>query len=131
MTKFVSNVAANKQKKEEEIVETETGTVKTVTEPVVKEVKQKGRPAVYTGHFETQIVKVLGEMGLTEGRKYLAETGIQVGVGKPIEKVTVSMPTLSKLAQKHNLQLRRGRPKKVVTEPVVAPVIAPVVSEAA
>lgn len=93
-----------------------------VTEPVVKEVKQKGRPPVYTGHFETQIVKVLKEMGLTEGRKYLAETGVQMAVGKPTEKVTVSMPTLSKLAQKHNLQLKRGRPKKVVETPVETPV---------
>ena len=78
----------------------------------VKEVKPgRGRPVVYTGPLEKAIVKVIREHGLTYGRVFLAETGVQVAPGKPKQKVDVSMPTLGKLAARNKVKLFRGRPK--------------------
>ncbi len=83
--------------------------------PVVKAVEPKsqrgrGRPPVFTGLLEKNIVKVVRELGLTKGRTFLATTGVQINVGWPCHKVKISLPTLGKLASRHGVSLKRGRP---------------------
>lgn len=70
----------------------------------------RGRPAIFTGRLEQAIVGVIRKHGLTNGQKYLAETGVQVTPGKPKQTVNVSIPTLGKLAERNGVELKRGRP---------------------
>jgi hypothetical protein len=70
-----------------------------------------GRPAEFVGTKKKAIVRVIREMGLTKGREFLATTGVQVTPGKPKELVSISMPTLGKLAKEAKIKLFRGRPK--------------------
>ncbi len=75
-------------------------------------VQGRGRPAVFTGLLETNIVKVIRQLGLTKGRAFLRKTGVQKEVGGKVRKIKISMPTLGKLAARHGIELHRGRPAK-------------------
>lgn len=63
-----------------------------------KEVR-RGRPVVFKGNLKRQVVSAIRKNGLTGGRTVLAEKG-----------VSVSMPTLGKLAKEAGIELKRGRP---------------------
>ena len=85
---------------------------KTVKGGVKAETKRgRGRPKVYTGTKAKAIVRVIRDFGLTKGREFLAEVGVQVTPGKPREVVSISLPTLGKLAKEAGIKLQRGRPK--------------------
>ena len=71
---------------------------------------KRGRPAVYVGSFERAIAGVVRKYGLTKGRSFLATVGVQVKPGLPKQAVSVSMPTLGKIAHRYNIALKRGRP---------------------
>lgn len=71
---------------------------------------KRGRPPVYTGALETAIVRVIKAHGLMRGQKYLATVGVQVKPGQGKRTLKVSLPTLGKLAERHGIELKRGRP---------------------
>ena len=62
-------------------------------------VAKVGRPVVFKGNVKKQVVSAIKKHGLTHGRVVLAEKG-----------VSISMPTLGKLAREAGIELRRGRP---------------------
>ena len=74
------------------------------------EKRGRGRPPVYTGSLETAIVRVIKAHGLMRGQKYLATVGVQSKPGQGRKTVKVSLPTLGKLAERHGIELKRGRP---------------------
>jgi hypothetical protein len=73
----------------------------------------RGRPAVYVGTLESNIVKVIRKHGLTYGRKYLAKNGVQARPGAKARRLKISMTTLGKLADRNGVKLTAGRPHKV------------------
>lgn len=73
--------------------------------------KGPGRPPVFTGFLEKQIVRLVRSNGLVGARKLLAEVGVQKRAFGKVEPVNVSLPTLGKLAARNGVKLQRGRPK--------------------
>lgn len=61
---------------------------------------QRGRPAVFVGGLEKRIVGLIEKHGLTGARAKLA------GYKNPI---SISLPTLAKLAERNGVELKRGR----------------------
>lgn len=59
-----------------------------------------GRPPVFVGSLESKIVSLIEKHGLTGARAVLA------GYKKP---VSISMPTLGKIAERNGVKLSRGR----------------------
>lgn len=73
----------------------------------------RGRPKLYTGKVETHIVSLLRRYGQTDARKIL---NAKSGVLKTLRDETlvpkalgISMPTLNKLSQAHEIVVSRGR----------------------
>jgi hypothetical protein len=59
----------------------------------------RGRPPVFVGNKKNQVLAAVRMHGLTYGIKALAEAGI-----------SISAPTLGKLAAAEGIKLNRGRP---------------------
>lgn len=57
-----------------------------------------GRPPVFTPMQRRHMAKVIRQHGLAIGRAVLANEG-----------VSVSLPTLARVAREHGIQLKRGR----------------------
>jgi hypothetical protein len=76
-----------------------------------------GRPAIYTGEIEQAIVRIIKQHGLTRGRALLALEGVKLveTVTQP-RKLSVSLPTLGKLAKRNGIKLYRGRPSQTAYE---------------
>lgn len=75
-------------------------------------VNGRGRPAIFVGLLALGIVRVIKTHGLMRGQKLLASKAlVQPAPGKKRQKVKISLPTLSKLAEKHGVTFQRGRPK--------------------
>lgn len=72
----------------------------------------RGRPPVFVGALESNIVRLIRQHGLTGAQRVLADEGVQPGVGKPKSVLSISLPTLGKLAERNGVELRRGRPRK-------------------
>lgn len=79
----------------------------------VKLSRGRGRPPVFVGTKEKAIVRAIRNFGLMGAQRFLAETGVQLTPGKPTETVSISLPTLAKLADRNGVKLKRGRPAKV------------------
>jgi|GEM_PF-5189221 len=62
----------------------------------------RGRPAVFVGNLEQRIVGLIQKYGLTGARAKLA--GYK-------HSVSISLPTLAKLAERNGVELKRGRPR--------------------
>lgn len=78
----------------------------------MSQVRGRGRPPIYVGFLARAIVAVLRIHGLTKTQELLAKQKlVQKAPGKPKQKLKVSIPTLSKLAESHGVKFRRGRPK--------------------
>jgi len=60
----------------------------------------RGRPAVFVGELAKQVVKAVAQHGISHGQRILADDGI-----------SISRPTLSKLAKAGGVKLQRGRRK--------------------
>jgi hypothetical protein len=86
-----------------------------VAENVVAEVKRgRGRPAgsdKFSDKQKKAIASVLKRHGLTAGHAHLMNEGVQLVPGKGKEKLTVSLPTLAKIAKSQGVEFQRGRPK--------------------
>lgn len=78
----------------------------------MKQVK-RGRPAIFIGSFERAIVRVIRAHGLMKGQRLLASEGVQAKPGQPKQPVNISLPTLSKLAERNGVTFKRGRPAKM------------------
>lgn len=72
-----------------------------------------GRPKVFVGNVVKKILTVIKKHGLTGGRQYLEEVGIQHKVGGEKIPLKISLPTLGKLAKEGGIALKKGRPAKV------------------
>jgi hypothetical protein len=61
---------------------------------------QRGRPAVFVGSKEARIVGLIEKFGLTGARAKLASYKTPI---------SISLPTLGKLAERNGVELKRGR----------------------
>ncbi len=77
----------------------------------IKVKRGRGRPTVFKGYLAAKIVNVVKEHGLSGGREYLATVGVQTKPFGPVKPVSISLPTLGKLAKAGGVELQRGRPK--------------------
>ena len=77
---------------------------------------KRGRPKLFNyskrnpSLFETRVLAVLKSKGLKYGLLFLANVGIQVVSGKPRQTVSLSAPTVRKLARAHGYEFELGRP---------------------
>lgn len=72
----------------------------------------RGRPAKFSPVQAKRVASILLKNGLTEGRAVLATEGVQMVSGQPKVPMTVSIPTLQKIAAAHDIEFTRGRPVK-------------------
>lgn len=77
-----------------------------------KVVRGRGRPMKFSPVQAKRVAAILLKNGLTAGQVVLATEGVQMVSGKPKEPMTVSIPTLQKIAAAHNIEFTRGRPFK-------------------
>ena len=73
----------------------------------------RGRPAIFIGSFERAIVRVIRAHGLMRSQRILATEGVQAQPGQAKAPVSISLPTLAKLANRNGIKLKRGRPVAV------------------
>ena len=87
----------------------------------------RGRPELYTGNVRKHIVALVKQHGATNARKILiacngsdeAKMRSEKTVKEPL---TISMPTILKLAKAGGVVLHRGRPKIKMAKPEKPPV---------
>lgn len=70
----------------------------------------RGRPAVFVGARARRLVSLVRRYGLTGTVNYLKTNQLTFGKNGVPETVTISMPTLAKLATAAGIELQRGRP---------------------
>ena len=74
--------------------------------------RPKGQSIFLQGKIHKIIVSLIRDCGgLTATRDRLLIEGVQLERGKPKERLSISLPTLVKVAQKAKIKLRRGRKK--------------------
>ena len=101
-------VAPVKSKRKNKVVKSK----KNAKNKTVKVKAGRGRPAIYVGFLLKQIVRVIKANGLTGARKVLASEGVQQTGGAKKKKLSISLPTLGKIAEANGIELQVGRPVK-------------------
>lgn len=70
----------------------------------------RGRPVVFTPAKARKLVSLVRKHGLSGTIEFLKTNPVQFKKDGAAETVTISMPTLGKLAKNAGLKLERGRP---------------------